>query len=480
MAYRYGDRKQIALFPAAIEDYVAQDAPVRAYDAIVDAFDFKQLGIDLDTNKVGNSTYDPISMLKLLVYSCSYGIKSSRKMERACYDNISFIWLLGGLKPDHKTISEFRKNNIKAIKAALRQTARICIQLDLCDGNVLFVDGSKFRASASREMIRSKGWCEQTIALIDQRIEQLLAECDQCDAEQAEQGSHARINKELAQKNRLKEKIQAALSQIEEKKVEKVNITDPDSQLMKGRQGSHCGFNVQSVADGKEGVIVSVQAVTDKNDLNQFSGQIENAMQVTQKKCETACADAGYCNIDELAKIDSEQIHVVVPSKRQASHSPVKAFDKSNFIYDDSNDCYYCPIGNRLVYGGKRNAKKAVYYVIESKLLCQQCEHFGRCTKSPDGRRVTRYLNEKLRDRFEKQYDQSEQVYRLRKQKVELPFGHFKHNLGYGSFLLRGLKKVQGEIGLIASCFNIARMISKLGVQAIIEKLARQQALPVT
>jgi len=476
MAYRYGDRDQIALFPAAIEDYVAQDAPVRAYDAIIDAFDFNELGIDFDAYKVGNSQYDPKAMLKLLIYSCSYGIKSSRKIERACYDNISFIWLMGGLKPDHKTISEFRKKNIKALKMALRQTARICIQLDLCDGNVLFADGSKFRANASREQIRSKIWCEETIALLDQRIEQLLAECDQCDAVEADQDSHAKMNKELAQKNRLRDKIQAALSRMKEKNAQKINITDPDCERMKGRQGSHSGYNVQSVVDGKEGIIVSVQAVTDKNDLNQFAGQIENAMQVTGKKCEAACADAGYCNIDELAKVDEQQIHVVVPSKRQATHSQVKPFDKSKFVYDETSNCYYCPMGNKLPYGGVNNSKKAVYYEIESKTLCLQCRHFGQCTESKEGRRITRYRNEDIRQRFERQYERSQDLYALRKKRVELPFGHIKRNLEYGSFLLRGIKKVQGEIALIASCFNIARMISKLGIKGLIDRLAGPQA----
>jgi transposase len=480
MAYRYGDRIQIALFPAAIEDYVAQDSPVRAYDAIVDAFDFNQLGIELDKNKVGNSKYDPKTMLKLLIYSCSYGIKSSRKMERACYDNVSFIWLMGGLKPDHKTISEFRKNNVAALKTGLKQTARICIKLGLCDGNILFVDGSKFRANASKEKIRSKKWCEQKLAQLDERIEQLLAECEQADDSEADQESHAKMGKQLVQTNRLKDRIQAALSQMQEKKLQKINITDPDCELMKGRQGSHSSYNVQSVVDGKEGIIVSVQAVTEKNDLNQFSEQIQNAMQVTGKKCEASCGDAGYCNIDDLAKIDEQHIHVVVPSKRQATHGPLKPFGKSEFVYDEQSDCYYCPIGNKLPYGGVNNSKQASYYEIESKQLCLECIHFGKCTKSKYGRRITRYANEKLRQRFEMQYEQSQDIYARRKQRVELPFGHMKRNLEYGSFLLRGLHKVQAEISLISSCFNITRMIGKLGVQRLITYImAIKTAQPV-
>jgi transposase len=88
---------------------VAPNDPVRAYDAFVEALDFNALGIEMDPNRVGNPEYDPKAMLKLFVYGYSYGIKSSRKLERELYHNLSFIWLMGGLKPDHKTISEFRR-----------------------------------------------------------------------------------------------------------------------------------------------------------------------------------------------------------------------------------------------------------------------------------------------------------------------------------------------------------------------------------
>ena len=104
MAYRYGRRFQMKLLPQSIEEYVTKDDPVRAYDAFVEALDFNELGIEINPNKVGNSEYDPKAMLKLFVYGYSYGVRSSRKLERETYHNLSFMWLMGGLKPDHKTI----------------------------------------------------------------------------------------------------------------------------------------------------------------------------------------------------------------------------------------------------------------------------------------------------------------------------------------------------------------------------------------
>ncbi len=96
MAYRYGNRYQMTLLPQSIEEYVTKTDPVRAYDAFVDALNVDALGIEMNPSKVGNSEYDPKAMLKLLVYGYSYGIRSSRKLERETHHNISFIWLMGG------------------------------------------------------------------------------------------------------------------------------------------------------------------------------------------------------------------------------------------------------------------------------------------------------------------------------------------------------------------------------------------------
>jgi len=119
MAYRHGDRDQMQLLPPSIEEYVTLDDPVRAYDAFVESLSLDELGIIEDEHKVGNSEYHPKTMIKLIVYGCSYGLFSSRKLERATYHNLSFMWLMAGLNPDHKTISRFRKNNRNGLKNIL-------------------------------------------------------------------------------------------------------------------------------------------------------------------------------------------------------------------------------------------------------------------------------------------------------------------------------------------------------------------------
>ena len=172
MAYRYGNREQLGLLPASIEDYVSKEDAVRAYDAFVESLNFADLGIELDEGQVGNSEYDPKAMLKLLVYGYSYGVKGSRKLERECHHNLSFMWLMGGLKPDHKTIAEYRRRHKEALRKVLKQCVRVCIKLDLIAGNVLFVDGTKIRAKAGRANSHGREWYEKRLKEIDKRIEE--------------------------------------------------------------------------------------------------------------------------------------------------------------------------------------------------------------------------------------------------------------------------------------------------------------------
>jgi transposase len=198
MAYRYGNREQMGLFPQSIEEYVTQEDPVRVYDAFVESLDFSELGIELDEGQVGNSEYDPKAMLKLLVYGYSYGLKGSRKLERACHHNVSFMWLMGGLKPDHKTIAEFRRRHKKALKQVLKQCVRLCVKLGLIAGNVLFVDGTKIRANAARGKTYDRVRYEKMMAELDQRVEKLLEDCEREDQKEEGLSSSVAMDKEWA------------------------------------------------------------------------------------------------------------------------------------------------------------------------------------------------------------------------------------------------------------------------------------------
>ena len=480
MAYRMGNREQIMMFPPKLEDFVPEDDPARVYDAFVESLDFSKLDFKMNHNKVGNPEYDPKSMLKVILYGYSYGERSSRKLERAVNHNTIFMWLAGGLKPDHITIARFRKRNKKLLKKVFKQCAKLCIELKLIAGNTLFTDGSKMRANAGIKSTYTKEQIENYLQGLDKRINTILNECAKADKQEENMGSFVKLTEELNNVKKIKAKVETVMAEMKEEDQKEVNTTDSDCKKMKGRQGTHTGYNAQIVVDEKHGLIVSNDVVNDANDLNQFSNQINQANEMLDVPCQTACADAGYSKISDLKEIDDQEITVVVPTQKQTAHnSKEKLFEKEKFIYQKDLDCYICPAGNELSRHNYDKTKNAIKYRIKNARICRKCQNFGICTKSSSyGRSIDRSVNEELKAKLEKIYvsAQGQRVYQKRKEKVELPFGHIKHNLRCGAFLLRGLDGVRAEMNVLSTVFNIRRMISLLGSKRLIEAIAMVRA----
>lgn len=477
MSYRYGNRVQMTFLPDSIEDYISTEDPVRVYDAFIDALDLAQLGIELDENALGNSAYDPVTMLKILVYGYSYGWRSSRKLERALHHNMSFIWLSGGLKPDHKTISNFRKTHIGTLKSVLTQCARMCVRLGLIEGNTLFVDGTKLRANAGKSETRSiEAWKKYQRA-VEHNIEELIAESQKLDEQETE--SLVAINKELRNKEKLKVKIAELIKEVDnsdspQQGQNKVNGTDPDCRLMKGRQGSHTGYNAQIVTDDSNGLIVSGDVTASNNDLNQLANQIKQADKVLQQPSKNVCADAGYSSLNDLVPLVRAGKTVVVPSNKQAQKSPKdNPFGPEAFRYHEDTDTYTCPTGRISQSGRYRESGNRFGYRMAAS-DCLSCRFFGICTTAKSGRRIYRPLNQKTKEKLEAIYESEsgQQIYTRRKARVEHPFGHIKHNLGVNAFLLRGINGVKAEFSLLSTAFNLSRMITIMGgVKPLIEKM---------
>ncbi|MBC8359509.1 MAG: IS1182 family transposase [Candidatus Aminicenantes bacterium] len=475
MAYKIGNKMQQTFLPNTIDDYVSPQDPVRVYDAFVDALDFHSLGIPTEPQP-GADEYYPKEMLKLIIYGYSYGTRSSRKLERACHHNLSFIWLMGDLKPDYRTIARFRTDHKEAIKRVLKQCVRTCIDLSLIEGNTLFVDGSKFRANASINNTWTREKCQQYLENIDKHIDQLLDECQRLDIQEDKQESMVKLKQEIQDKEKLVTKIKGVIDTLNKSKKTSINTTDPDCVKAKGYQGTHASYNVQMAVDEKHGLIVSAQASSCNNDRNQLNDQIVKSSENLTQKPKNVCSDSGYHSMPDLDKVDKD-IQLILPSQKQAqkenSRHPLRSFDKERFQYDAKKDEYICPEGKPLKYIGIAfsNPRKKAYRA--NKQTCQSCSHFGICTKSKRGRIVTRLTEEEFKEHLEEVYKSQEgqEIYKLRKQKSELPFGHFKQNLGAGQFMLRGKSKVNAETSILSTCFNIARMITIIGVTELILKL---------
>jgi hypothetical protein len=288
------------------------------------------------------------------------------------------------------------------------------------------------------------------------------------------------MDKELAGAQNLKGRIKQVLDAFQGSNRKTMNQTDPDCAIMSSVQGSHASYNVQSVVDDTHGLIVQAEAVSDTNDVNQFSRQIDQATDLLEKPCDAACADAGYADTDDLGKIDAKGIKVIVPSQRQALHEEEGPFSKSHFIYDKEQDCYFCPEGHRLRYWDTDNSTGERHYRITDKRQCHSCTHYGTCTTAKKGRKIKRLPNEEMKQKLEAQYEEaaSQEIYVRRKVRAEHPFGHIKRNLKTDAFLLRGREGVQAETSLLATCFNVARMITIFGVGVFKEKLSSLRIVP--
>jgi len=477
MAYRYGNRDQQTLLPPSIEDYVPADAPVRAYDAMIEAMDLAAMGLTLEPCRVGNSQYDPRAMLKLLVYGYSYGVRSSRKLERECHYNLSFIWLTGGLKPDHKTVAEFRRKNKSSLRKVIHQCARICIDLNLIDGNVLFMDGTRLRANASIEHSWTVPKCQKALADLDRRIAELLSACETADQEEADQSSLVHLEEQVADQSTLRSRITSILERLKTEETASLNTTDPDCVRLHSRQGSHAGYSGQIAVDDAHGLIVNSDVVAENNDSKQFANQLEQANAVLDEPCKAACADAGFADYETLRTVDLDQTDVIVAPQTSSTPATDHPFDKSYFTYNASEDTYTCPAGHRLTCKGIDSKKHSYSYY--GGAVCRACKHLGQCTTNHlQGRKVRRYEFDELRASLEARYRQpdAQAIFARRKMRVEHPFGHFKRNLEAGYFLLRGLAGVRAEMSLLAGCFNIRRMISLLGVTGLVSALGNDPA----
>jgi transposase len=176
------NRHEEILFPERLDDYIAAENPVRFIDAFVDHLNLTTLGFQRATPAAtGRPAYNPADLLKLYIYGYLYRLRSSRRLEQETHRNVELIWLLKKLRPDHKTIADFRKNNLTPIRQVCRTFTLLCKKLDLFGAELVAIDGSKFRAVNAKERNFTPDKLTKLLAQIDERVEVYLKELDRQD-----------------------------------------------------------------------------------------------------------------------------------------------------------------------------------------------------------------------------------------------------------------------------------------------------------
>jgi transposase len=471
MSYIRGeDRGQAALLPAAIEDYVTEDAPVRVIDDFVDGLDVRGLGFGRsEPAATGRPPYDPRDLLKLYVYGYLNEVRSSRRLERECRRNVEVMWLLRRLAPDFKTIADFRRDNGAAIVGACRAFVLFCRDQALFTARLVALDGSKFRAAASAKRIMGRREIAEEAARLDRRIADYLAGLDESDAGEPDDAPSvtARALEALRSQRAELDRLAAQLD------VEQRNVLvegEPDARPMgigSGRKPP--SYNVQTAVDIETCLIVHHDVTiepTDNRLLHQMAKAAKDAVEADKL---TVVADGGYSNGADAAACERDGITPCVPTNRSINNQgDGTLFDRSLFAYDDVTDSYRCPAGHMLVRKQIMRRDNCVLYAAQD---CSACALKPRCTTAPR-RLLTRHFHEDALQRMNARVEADPGLMRQRRCAAEHPFGTIKRMTSGGRFLTRGLAKVKAEAALSVLAYNIIRAINLVGTGILRRSLA--------
>ncbi len=467
------DRSQILLLPERVEDYVGEDNPVRFIDAFVDRLDLQVAGFSrVQAEATGRPGYDPADLLKLYIYGYLNRVRSSRRLEVETHRNIEVIWLLRHLKPDFKTIADFRRDNRTAFKQVFREFVLLCRQLDLFGRELLAVDGTKIKAVNSQDKNFTKAALIKAIKQADERLDGYFKQMD--DGDDGENGaSTSGESKNLAEKiARLKtkrERHHALLGDMELSGDKQISLSDPDSRLMFGGSRTKVGYNVQIAVDCKHKLIVEQEVTNQGSDLGLLAKTAEPARELLGVEEIDVVADRGYFKFEDIEACEKAGLiaYVVKPQRGPAVRQGL--FSKDVFRYDADSDQYICPAGQRLslhYVSWSRDNKKFDYCNREA---CKACDIRSKCTKGAMGyRRVSRLENEAVLDRMAVRVKNRPEIMNERRESVEHPFGSIKQWMNQGEFLMRRLVNVKAEFSLTALAYNIRRALNLVGVAGLL------------
>lgn len=460
---------------------ISEDSVVRLIDLFVNHLDLDKLGFTkTKAHKEGCPIYQASDMLKLYYYGYFNRIRSSRRLAAECCRNVELWWLLHQLKPGYHTIADFRKDNPVALKNAFKMFVSFLKGEDLLGGEVVAIDGTKIRAQNNKSNNYNEAKLKKHLEYIEAKAESYIAELEQCDATEDKQA--AELNKKqiaeklktLATRKIKYEDLQTALQQREEKQI---STADADSRSLpiKDRITDVC-YNVQSANDGEHSLVVDFDTIN-QGDQGQLSTMAAKAKEVLETKQLIVLADKGYHVGKQLQTAKENNIITVVayPQPRDRSDKINPAYYTDKFMYDKQSDTYSCPAGCELTTNGKeyiKGRKDRTSYVVKTytTTACSSCPFKRLCTGAKS-RSIDRSEYQNVIDENNKRVNETPDLYKQRQQISEHPFGTVKRSWGYTYTLVKGLKKVNGEMAIIFTMYNLRRAMSILGVSELISRL---------
>jgi hypothetical protein len=402
-------------------------------------------------------------MLGLYLYGYLHRVRSSRRLRDEAKRNVEVMWLMCGLTPDDKTVSNFRQDNAKALRETFRVFVGMCRALGLYGGEVIAVDGPRIRAANSLKNHWTATVVGNELERTDKKINEymkLLEESDREEAGETEPGVC---------------EIRAALEKLREKKVtyeglqsrlaaeKEISSVDPDARMVRtGGDGRELdvGYNVQTVADGKYHMLVDFEVTDNSGDagnLHKMSVKAKEALEVEEI---TVLADKGYYSGEDIAACEGDGVTCLVAKRKPGGSVKSKGFSRGNFIYDKNKDIYTCPAGNpmKLMRVGKKNGGKE-YRIYANYEACGKCPEKSECTKYAY-REMWRLPCQDTVDEVDERTRKNKELYRERGEIIEHVFGTVKSVWGYRQYLCRTVPKVTAETALAYLAYNMRRVVN--------------------
>ena len=438
-----------------VGSYLAEGHLCKQVEKIVTKLDTS--AIEAAYSERGQNALHPKLMLSVIFYGYMEGIRSGRKLAKACKENLPFIYLSKGYQPKKSAINDFRKKHYAHFSSLFLQVLSKCSEAGLVDASLSIVDGSKIEADSSKKRTKTKEQFEKW----QQHLKEDIAALEKEAQDEA-------AKKKLASKKSLDEKISSAIEVLDkDASIGKLNLTDADGPIMKGKKGNFdTNYNVQAACCERGQIITYCDVSTDGNDKAQLVPALQGIGENTGQKVQTALADADYGTFDSFEYMDENGICGYVPYRDMNADFDDKPFHSAHFEYDAQRDTYTCPAKHALEFKSIKTDKKANKKYRQYRTdACKSCPLKSQCCPPKAARRtILREVRQGLRDEMKQRLnsDEGKKMYIRRLHPIEAIFGHLKHNLGYTRFLLRGLEKVKAEFTLMCLAYNLRKLAIEL------------------
>jgi transposase len=455
------NRTQINLFPVSLDESIDPENEVRIIDLFVDSLSVKDYGFRMDFSENGRPAYHPSDLLKLFIYGYLNKVRSSRDLEKECGRNIEVMWLLNFLQPDHNTISNFRRDNPKAIKKVFRATVEIARHFDLIGGKLIAGDSTKLRAQNSKKNNFNQAKIDRHLAYIDNKLEEYTRELSESDGD-----NHLVIQEEIKKQQERKAGYLDLQKQLKESVETQISVSDPESrQIMLRNNITEVAYNVQSTVDSKNCIPIDYK-VTNENDSKAMGNMVQRAKSILRTNEFTVLYDKGFHTGSELKtaqKIGVETI-VAIPEKPSTSQAPNHDYNYEYFIYNKETDTYTCPQGQLLHTNGSwykqlSSSGNISWFKQYKTKVCRKCPAHSQCTKSEKARLIQRSEYADYYERNRTNTIEKEHLYKRRQAIVEHPYGTLKRQWGFSYILTKkGMERASSDVGFMFIAYNLRRI----------------------